>query len=442
MRLASILFLICAWVLFAASAFAETGAGSASAFVTVRDGKFYLRGQPYYYIGTNYWYGPLLASPGETGDRRRLAQELDFLAAHGMRNLRILAGAEGPDDQPYRVTPGLQQSPGKYNQELLTGLDYLLAEMAKRDMKAVLYVNNTWEWSGGYAQYVNWAGKGEIPYPLDKGWPAFMQFAGQFHECPECIEMYFQHVRFMLGRTNQITGVRYVDDPTIMAWQIANEPRAVSAKHIPAFEKWMNEVCVLIKSLDSNHLLTTGNEGERGSEGRMDLYRQLHVDPHVDYCTMHIWPKNWRWLDVKDIPGSLESCIEKTNEYIDAHCEVARSLGKPIVIEEYGFPREGHSYDLASATTSRDKYYANIFAQVVKSRADGGPLAGCNFWTFGGTGRPSPGDPFWSKGEDLIGDPPQEEQGLNSVFDVDTTIGVVDKYNRELGALGAAATSR
>src|SRR5450432_2162674 len=135
----------------------DTPGGGASAFVSMHDGKFFCHSQPYYYIGTNYWYGPLLASPGETGNRERLAKELDFLAAHGMKNLRILAGAEGPDDQPYRVTPALQQSPGKYNQDLLAGLDFLLAEMGKRDMKAVLYVNNTWEWSGGYAQYVNWA---------------------------------------------------------------------------------------------------------------------------------------------------------------------------------------------------------------------------------------------------------------------------------------------
>jgi mannan endo-1,4-beta-mannosidase len=418
------------------SASAVAADGDDSEFVTVRGGKFTLRGKPYYYIGTNYWYGPLLASPGETGDRERLARELDFLAAHGMKNLRILAGAEGPDDQPFRVTPGLQQSPGVYSEELLAGLDYLLAEMGKRDMKAVLYVNNTWEWSGGYAQYLNWHGHGEIPYPLDKGWPAFMQYAGQFHDCPECIEAYFNHVRFMLGRTNQVTGVRYVDDPTIMSWQIANEPRAVSAGHIPAFEKWMKEACALFKSLDPNHLLSTGNEGERGSEGRIDLYERLHADPHVDYCTMHIWPKNWRWLNVEDIPGSLESCIELTNEYIDKHCAVASSLGKPIVIEEYGFPRDGHAYTLETTTKSRDKYYANVFAAVARHQREGGPLAGCNFWTFGGVGRPAPGDPFWSKGEDFVGDPPQEEQGLNSVFDVDTTIDVIDEYNRQLGATG------
>jgi mannan endo-1,4-beta-mannosidase len=404
-------------------------------FVTVRDGKFYLHGEPYYFIGANYWYGPLLASPGATGDRERLARELDFLAAHGLRNLRILAGAEGPDDEPTRVTPGLQIAPGKYNEELLAGLDYLLAEMAKRDMKAVLYLNNTWEWSGGYAQYVNWSGQGDIPYPTKASWPEFMKFAARFHDSPECIAAYFNHVRFMLGRTNQVTGVKYVDDPTIMSWQIANEPRALAAEHIPAFEKWMKEACALFKSLDSNHLLSTGSEGQWGCEGQMDLFERLHSDSHVDYLTMHIWPKNWQWLDVKDIPGSLERCVANTDAYIDAHCAVARSLGKPIVIEEFGFPREGHSYELASATTNRDKYYANIFRQVVANRADGGPLAGCNFWTFGGAGRPAPGNPFWAKGEDLLGDPPQEEQGLNSVFDVDATIAIVDKYNAELGAI-------
>jgi mannan endo-1,4-beta-mannosidase len=405
----------------------------ASSFVTAHDGKFYCHGKPYYYIGTNYWYGPLLASPGATGDRERLAKELDFLAAHGLKNLRILAGAEGPDDQPYRVTPGLQISPGKYNQDLLTGLDYLLAELGKRDMKAVLYVNNTWEWSGGYAQYVNWSGGGEIPYPLAKSWPEFMKFAGKFHDCPECIEAYFNHVRFLLGRTNQVTGVKYVDDPTIMAWQIANEPRAVSAEHIPAFEKWMKEAGAVFKSLDHNHLLSTGNEGSRGCEGKIDLYERLHADPNIDYCTIHIWPKNWRWLDVKDMPGSIDKCITNTNEQ---HCAVARKLDKPLVIEEYGFPRDGHVYAPESTTASRDRYYENIFAAIVRSHQAGDVLAGCNFWTFGGFGRATPGHTFWAKGDALLGDPPQEEQGLNSVFDTDMTIAVVDKFNRDLSMIG------
>ena len=45
-------------------------------------------------------------------------------------------------------------APMVYNDTIFAGLDYLLAEMGKRDMLAVLYLNNSWEWSGGYGQYL------------------------------------------------------------------------------------------------------------------------------------------------------------------------------------------------------------------------------------------------------------------------------------------------
>jgi len=46
-------------------------------------------------------------------------------------------------------------------------------------------------------------------------------------------------------------------------------------------------------------------------------------------------------------------------------------------------------------------------------------VAGANFWAFGGTARPKKGQIYWESGDDLMGDPPMEEQGLNSVFDSD-----------------------
>ena len=48
-------------------------------------------------------------------------------------------------------------------------MDYLLFEMKKRDMNAVLYLNNSWEWSGGYGQYLEWAGFGKAPVPAVEG---------------------------------------------------------------------------------------------------------------------------------------------------------------------------------------------------------------------------------------------------------------------------------
>ena len=45
-------------------------------FVYVKDGQFIRQGKPYYYIGTNFWYGAILGSEGQGGDRKRLCQEL------------------------------------------------------------------------------------------------------------------------------------------------------------------------------------------------------------------------------------------------------------------------------------------------------------------------------------------------------------------------------
>ena len=70
------------------------GAWGGNGFVKVLDGQFMRNGSPYYYIGTNLWYGPILGSTGEGGNRERLGYELDSLKSIGINNLRILAGAD------------------------------------------------------------------------------------------------------------------------------------------------------------------------------------------------------------------------------------------------------------------------------------------------------------------------------------------------------------
>ena len=80
-------------------------------YITAHNHQFFLNGKPYYFIGTNYWHGAILASAGSYGDRARLLRELDFMKKIGITNLRIQAGAEGPDDEPFRVTPTLQVAP-------------------------------------------------------------------------------------------------------------------------------------------------------------------------------------------------------------------------------------------------------------------------------------------------------------------------------------------
>ncbi len=405
-------------------------------FVKIENGQFIRNGKPYYYIGANYWYGAVLGSPGKEGNRERLIQELDLLKEHGVNNLRVLVGAEGPDGEPRRVSPALLISPGEYNNNLLEGLDFLLAEMAKRDMLAILFLNNAWEWSGGFSQYKNWATGDSIPYPDTKGhtWGEFMAFSGTFLPCGKCQELFHDHIKFILGRTNQITAVPYVNDPTIMTWELANEPRAFSDENKPLLEKWVNETAALIKSLDPNHLVTTGTEGSWGCEGDIDLFERIHAGNDIDYMTVHIWPFNWSWLNPKDMQGTMAKALENTGKYIDDHLVVAQKLKKPLVFEEFGLPRDGFVFTPGSPVTLRDQYYDFAFGKVVESAKQGGLLAGANFWAFSGTGRPNPERPdfMWKPGDDYLGDPPQEAQGLNSVFSDDSTMEIVKKHNTEL----------
>jgi mannan endo-1,4-beta-mannosidase len=402
-------------------------------FVTVNNHVFYKDGKPYYYIGTNYWYGTILASPA--GNRARLLRELDFMKSCGIDNLRIQVGAEGPDHEPFRVSPVLQISPGVYNEDMLDGLDFLMAELGKRNMKAILFLNNSWDWSGGFAQYLNWNGYGKIPYPMVKPntWQEFMQFSGQFLNCSNCKKQYKDFVSFILSRTNRYTGLKYTDDPAIMTWELGNEPRAFSTENIPALQAWVSDVAAFIKQLDPNHLVTTGTEGQHGCEKSLLFFEQIHADPNIDYLTMHIWPKNWSWLDVKNIPGTLSLSIDSTNNYMERHFTVARKLNKPIVLEEFGLPRDYHGYQLSETTTTRDAYYLNAFNQVIDHAGRGDVLAGCNFWGMGGEGRPS--NLFWKPADDYVGDPPNEEQGLNSVFNTDSTIPLITESNQKLSDL-------
>ncbi len=134
-----------------------------------------------------------------------------------------------------KVEPTLQQAPGVYNDTILAGLDYLLMQMKKRQMVAVLYLNNSWEWSGGYSFYLQHAGAGKAPQPDVDGYPAYMQFVSRFADNEKAHRLFYDYVRFILGRTNRYTGVKYVDDPAIMSWQIGNEPRAFSKERCLVF---------------------------------------------------------------------------------------------------------------------------------------------------------------------------------------------------------------
>ena len=401
-------------------------------FITTDGTRFLNDGKPYSYIGTNLWYASVLASTGEGGNRERFCNELDMLKSIGVTNLRIVTGPDAGSDHANPAKPYLQIAPGVLNDTILQGLDFAIAELEKRDMHAVIYLNNAWDWSGGFGFYLKECGYGDSPNTNeDGGYNRYVEYCSNFAREPKALELYYNYIKSIISRTNSITGRAYKDEPAIMAWQLCNEPRAFGKENKELFAKWISEAAALIKSLDNNHLVSTGSEGYIGCEVDAELYEQIHADKNIDYLTIHIWPVNWGWAKRSAPDSDIVYACEESGMYISEHVDIANKLNKPLVIEEFGFSRKGNEAGTGIPTDSRDTFYSFIFAAVDNSVKNNDPIAGCNFWGWGGSGRPR--DLVWQPGDDFLCDPPHEPQGWYSVFDCDTTtIDIIKKYSKEI----------
>lgn len=406
-----------------------------NAFMHTENGRFVdSGGNPYYFIGANLWYGAFMASEGPSCDRDRLCRELDRLKELGIDNLRIAVGADGSEEDAVKVKPIMQTAPGVYNDDTLDGLDFLMAELGKRGMYAVLYLTNAWTWSGGCGQYLEWSGRGKCVVDGVDGWNEYRDYMAEFHKADaedECKHMLDNHIRFIVSRTNRYTGRRYSEDPAIFSWQLCNEPRSFSEEGKENLHAWVEHTAKLIKQLDSNHLVSVGSEGEIGCEMDIELWHRIHAIDEIDYATIHIWSYTWRWVNRDTFESDVDTACRMSSEYIDRHAAIARELGKPLVIEEFGYHRDGFGFDAGSAVSARDAYYRCILNAVVQSAGRGDAVAGCNFWAWGGEARPQ--HLVWQPGDPYCGDPAQEEQGLYSVFDCDsTTIDIISASTKQL----------
>jgi mannan endo-1,4-beta-mannosidase len=408
-------------------------------FVKVKGTQFVIGDKPYYFMGTNFWYGLNLGSKGEGGNRERLIRELDRLKELGVNNLRVVAGSEGPDKEPYRMVPALQTSAGVYNEEVFDGLDFLLSEMKKRDMYAVMCLNNFWNWSGGMGQYMVWAGVADsIPYPPPHpggNWDVYQKFAAKFYSSEKAVELFNNHIKTIVARKNSYSNLEYKNDPTIMAWELGNEPRGVN--NVDAYTKWIAATSSLIKQLDPNHLVTTGSEGKTSSSYSGTDPEKDHAIASIDYQTIHIWVQNWNIYNPAKADSTLPLSIDYALNYLKEHEAISKKINKPMVLEEFGISRDGNSHEPSSTTVIRDQYYDKIFEAVYqRASAENSVVAGVNFWAWAGEGRPRVAEGMWKPGDNFIGDPPHEPQGWYSVYDKDlSTQKVIKKYGELLNGL-------
>lgn len=326
-------------------------------FVTSQNGQFILDGEVFRFAGTNNYY--LHYKNNEMiDDVIENAKEMNLKV---IRMWAYLDGVEGSmvDNNAY-----MQTAPGVFDQipdgaiNGFEAMDYALMKASELDMKVVLVLTNNWDAFGGVNQYVAWS---DTANEHD-----------DFYTDTNCKDMYKTYADYLINRENTYTGLAYKEDPTIFAWELMNEPRCDRDKSGETILAWADEMSSHIKSLDSNHMVTLGDEGffnrpdetnwaYNGYSG-VDFERILALE-HIDYGTFHLYPDHWG--------DDFEDAEESGSKWIEDHALAAQAVGKPAVLEEFGLVKTSQeNRDYVYETWTNKAYEIN--------------LAGTMFWILTG----------------------------------------------------------
>ncbi|KAL6995707.1 Mannan endo-1,4-beta-mannosidase 7 [Sarracenia purpurea var. burkii] len=332
-------------------------------FITTRGVHFLLNGSPFYANGFNaYWLMYVASDPPQ---RAKVSSAFQEATSHGLTVARTWAFSDGG----YRA---LQYSPGSYNDQTFQGLDFVISEAGRYGIKLILSLVNNYESFGGKKQYVDWArGQGQNLASDD-----------DFFTNSVVKGFYKNHIKAVLTRRNSFTGVEYKDDPTIMGWELMNEPRCTSDLSGRTIQSWITEMASYLKSIDSNHLLEVGLEGFYGDSAtqKQQLNPKFQVGTDfiannqisdVDFATVHSYPDVW-------LAGtSDESQLSFLNSWITNHIQDAQSvLQKPLIFAEFGKSWKDPGFD----TNQRDEMFNTVYSAIYSSARGGGAAAGGLFW--------------------------------------------------------------
>jgi mannan endo-1,4-beta-mannosidase len=336
--------------------------GGHSHFVTVRDGKFFAGGSPMRFGGTNTYYL-------HQQSHYMIDNALNDAAAMSLGVVRAWAFADGSGNG---YIP-LQPQPFVYDNAAFDPLDYTIYKAGQLGLRLVLALVNNWPDYGGMQQYVKWF----LGLPDDTF--STGENHDKFYSTPDIQRCYRAYARYVTQRFNRYTGLRYNEDPTIMTFELANEPRSRSDKTGGQLFAWIKDMSAYVKHLAPRQLVTTGDEGFYGDPNNFDYpYSTFEGDrwkdflalPTIDYGTMHLYPQGWG-ENPSNKPGT--DPVEWGTTWIKQHISDGAALGKPVVLEEYGLAINASTGVADEA--ARDAGYRAWTSAVLSS---GG--AGDQFW--------------------------------------------------------------
>lgn len=298
------------------------GASAADGFVTRSGAALTVDGAPYRFTGTNMYYLPY--SSNDMIDR-----SLDAARDNAYNVVRTW-GFQDSDVQEGIWFQSWNGSAPVYNDGPtgLQRLDYVIWKAKQNGIKLIIPFTNNWPAYGGMDKYVGWAGN---------------THHDDFYGNPTIVSMYEAYIGHLLNHVNALTGLAYKDDPTILSWELANEPRCGGDGPYPAsitcstsnkISTWADRVSTSVKAADPHHLVAVGDEGFY-CRNRLSTDITINCSagydtttlaslPNIDFLTYHLYPETWNKSDAWG------------DTWITQHDSDAAAVGKPALLEEFG----------------------------------------------------------------------------------------------------------
>jgi mannan endo-1,4-beta-mannosidase len=294
-----------------------------------------------------------------TGRGRSLViSVLDDAQSRGLNTVRVWAFTV-IKDRPIQLAPGV------FDQQLLQGLDFIMDAARARGIRVVLVLTDWWT-QGGVQQFLGWS---------RTAWPGSQREA--FFTDRDCQSMYQATARAFIERVNTINGRVYRDDPTLLSWELINEPRCRDCS--ASMQRWVATMARYVAAHDPFHLRSVGEEGFWAG-GLLQSPGDRGAQPGVFATTtgtIHIWPENWSPFAPMGPVSS--NPVAFASSFITQHADDCRALRKPVIVTEYG-----SSAGTVNALTgfTRSAFYAAVHRSIEAGINAGLPIAGDSFWLW------------------------------------------------------------
>nr|AFJ68087.1 MAN5 [Bispora antennata] len=284
---------------------------SITSFAKAAGNVFNINGKSQYFMGTNsYWIGFFTSNDDVDLVFSHLASTgLKVLRVWGFNDVTTIPSAGNVWFQSFvkGSTPTINTGA-----DGLQRLDYVVESAGKHGVSLIINFVNNWSDYGGMAAYRSY-------YNLST------TDQSQWYTSAAVQAQYQKYIATVVAR--------YKDNPTVFSWELANEPRCNGCA-TSVVTNWIKTTSAYIKSLDSKHMVCIGDEGfgiDGGTDTSypfgpgegIDWVANLKIST-IDFGTAHLYPESWGETDAWG------------TSWINIHAAAAKTIGKPVILEEYG----------------------------------------------------------------------------------------------------------